>query len=97
MAGKVVDKRVVRKVAEVARLNLTESETRKFSEDMKSILDAFKVITKADTSNVKPSFQPVDIRNVVREDAVETGLPQDEALANTKNKEEGHFKGPKVV
>ena len=93
----MVSKDVVRKVAEVARLNLSEAELTKFSEDMSSILDAFKEINKANTKDVRPTFQPVDVKNVMREDAVEPGLPQDEALANTKNKEDGFFRGPKVV
>ena len=92
-----IDRKTVNKVAEVARLNLTEGELSRFSEDMVSILDAFRVLGKVDTKKVKPTFQPVDIKNVTREDKVEPCLPQKEALANASNKEEGHFKGPKVV
>jgi aspartyl-tRNA(Asn)/glutamyl-tRNA(Gln) amidotransferase subunit C len=92
-----MDRKTVKKVAEIARLNLTEGELGRFSLDMISILDAFEVLQKVDTKKVKPTFQPVDMKNVTREDVVEPSLPQEEALANTKNKEEGHFKGPKVV
>ncbi len=93
----MMDKKTVHKVAEIARLNLTEGEVSRFSEDLISILAAFKVLQRVDTKKARPTFQPVDIKNVIREDKVEPCLPQDEALANTKNKEEGHFKGPKVV
>ncbi len=92
-----LDRKTVKKVAEIARLNLTEGELSRYSEDLVSILEAFKVLGKVDTKNVKPTFQPVDIKNVTREDKVEPCLPQSEALANAKNKEEGNFKGPKVV
>lgn len=92
-----MDKKTVHKVAEIARLNLTEGEVSRFSEDLISILAAFKVLQKVDTKNVKPTFQPMDTRNVVREDRMEPGLLQVDALANTKNKEARHFKGPKVV
>ncbi len=92
-----IDKKTVKKVAEVARLNLTESELSRFSDDLSSILDAFKAIGKVDTRKARPTFQPVDVKNVTREDTVEPSLPQKEALANADNKEEGHFKGPKVV
>jgi aspartyl-tRNA(Asn)/glutamyl-tRNA(Gln) amidotransferase subunit C len=95
--GIVLDRKTVKKVAEVARLNLTEGELSRFSEDLNSILDAFKALGKVDTKDVKPTFQPVDIKNVTREDKVEPSISQAEALANTENKEEGHFKGPKVV
>ena len=95
--GIMLDRKTVHKVAEVARLNLTEGELSRFSEDMNSILDAFKALGKVDTRDVKPTFQPVDIKNVTREDKVEPSISQAEALANTENKEEGQFKGPKVV
>jgi len=93
----MMDRKTVKKVAEIARLNLTEGELGRFSEDMISILDAFKILGKVDTKDVRPTFQPVDIKNVTREDKVEPSLEQEDALANTENKEEGHFKGPKVV
>ncbi len=92
-----MDRKTVKKVAEIARLNLTEGELGRFSDDMNSILEAFKALGKVDTKGVRPTSQPVDNKNVMREDKVEPGLSQPEALANTQNKEEGNFKGPKVV
>ena len=38
-----------------------------------------------------------DIKDVMRKDELEQCLPQEEALSNTKNKENGFFKGPKVI
>lgn len=94
----MIDKKTVKKVAEISRLKLTEGEISRFSEDLISILDAFKILNMADTKNVKPTFQPIDTKNVTREDRVEPGLSHEEAMANTRsNKEEGHFRGPKVV
>jgi len=92
-----MDRKTVKHVAEVARLDLTDKELDQFSRDMGSILEAFKAIGKADTKDVKPAFQPVDVKNVTRADVVEPCLKQNEALSNTKNKEEGFFRGPKVV
>jgi aspartyl-tRNA(Asn)/glutamyl-tRNA(Gln) amidotransferase subunit C len=93
----MMDRKTVKKVAEIARLNITDGELGRFSDDMSSILDAFKVLGRVDTKRVKPTFQPVDMKNVTREDKVEPCLPHEDAMANTENKEEGHFKGPKVV
>ena len=93
----MTDKKMLKKVAKVARLELTEKEIDKYSKDMEDILIAFKVIDKVPTKNVKPTFQPVDVKNVMRKDVVESSLSQTEALANAKQKEQGYFKGPKVV
>jgi aspartyl-tRNA(Asn)/glutamyl-tRNA(Gln) amidotransferase subunit C len=92
-----MDRKTVKHVAEVARLSLTDKELDQFSKDLGSVLESFKALGKADTKNVKPAFQPVDVKNVTRPDNVEPCLRQDEALANTKNKEDGFFRGPKVV
>lgn len=50
------------------------------------------------TDSVKPSFQPIEMKNVTREDKVEKSLGQREALSNVKkNKERGYFIGPRVT
>ena len=93
----MIGKDVVKKVADVARLELTKGELDEFSKDLASILEAFRTLNRVKTDKVKPTFQPVYIKDVTRPDAVEPSLPHSEALANTGNREEGSFKGPKVV
>ncbi len=93
-----MDQKTIEKVAKTARLNLTEAEAKKYAKDLGEILDAFKTLDKASTKGVKPTFQPVEVKNVLREDKIEEGLKQGEALANSKkNKEQGFFKGPRAV
>ena len=92
-----IDKNLIENVAQLARLNLSEKEKELFVKDFKDILDSFSKISKCDTKNVKPSFQPVEIKNRLREDLVEESLSQEEALSNTKHKKDGYFKGPKVI
>ena len=93
----MVDEKTVRKIAELARLSLSEGEIKRFSKELSSILDAFKDLQSVNTDGIKPTFQPVDVKNVVRDDVVEKCLSQQKALANTKNKEKGFFKGPRVI
>jgi len=87
----------VKRVAQVARLKLSEQEVHKFSKDLESILGAFKDLERVPTKGVKPSFQPIETKNVLRKDRVEPSLTQQQALSNTRNKEKGFFKGPKVA
>lgn len=93
----MTEKPDVKRVARIARLNLSEKETEKFSKDLESILGAFKDLDKVPTKGVKPSFQPIETKNVLRKDLVEPSLKQEQALSNTKNKDKGFFKGPKVA
>jgi aspartyl-tRNA(Asn)/glutamyl-tRNA(Gln) amidotransferase subunit C len=95
--SKKVSPETIKHVSRIARLKLTEKEIDKFTKDMESILDAFKDLERVPTKGIKPSFQPIETKNVLRKDAVERSLTQQQALANTKNKEKGFFKGPKVA
>lgn len=92
-----VDEILLESVARNARLNLTDSEKKKFLPQMKEILEAFSKLDELNVENVKPSFQPLPLQNVWREDKAGKCLTQEEALSNTKHKKDGYFKGPKVV
>jgi len=94
---KKVTPQTIKHVSKIARLKLTEKEIDKFTNDMESILDAFKDLERVPTKGIKPSFQPIETKNVLRKDRTEPSLKQEQALANTKNKEKGYFKGPKVA
>ena len=86
------------KVAEISRLNLTDEEAKKFSKDLENILEAFRDIEKVNTDGVEPTFQPIESKDVLREDKIEPSFGQKTALSQVKNnREEGLFRGPKAV
>lgn len=93
----IVSEETVRHVAASARLNFTDEEIKKFQKDLNNILDAFKDLQKVDVKNVQPSFQPIPIKDVLRDDVMESCLDHSKALANTQHKEKGAFKGPRAV
>jgi len=97
MAKPTVDKQLLLRVADNARLNLSEPEIKKFLPQLREILEAFSKLDEIAVSNEEPSFQPIKLTNVMREDKVEKCLSQEEALKNTKNKKDGYFLGPKVT
>ena len=92
-----VDKRLLEHVAEIARIKLSEEEIKKFLPQLKEILEFFSKLKEINTDNVKPSFQPVEIKNIMREDVEEKCLSQDDALSLTEHKKDGFFKGPRAV
>lgn len=92
-----IDEQTLKKVSTLARLNLTDEETEKFTKQLQDVLDAFKSLSEVNTEKVDPAFHPFEIKNVFREDNVEPSLTNEKALANTKHKEGKHFKGPRIV
>ncbi len=87
----------VMKVARIARLHLSDDEAKKLAKDLNDVLKAFKELDKAPAGGVEPSFQPLLVKDVFREDVVEESISNEEALANTKHKENKFFKGPRAV
>ncbi len=83
-------------VARNARINLTPAEAKKYQKELSEIISAFRDIDKVKT-NVQPSFHPLDVKDVLRTDTAEKCLTREEALANTRHKEDGFFKGPRAV
>ncbi len=92
-----IDKQLVQHIAATARLQLTEQETNEFIPELKEILNMFAQLDEIDVKNTQPSFHPILLENVTREDKIKQSLTQEQALSLTKHKENGYFKGPKVL
>ena len=87
----------VRKVAHLAKLELSEEEEARIAEDLGQMLDYVAALNELDTDNVLPTAHVLPISNVFREDTVMPSLPQAEALANAPSPGHGHFRVPKVI
>ena len=92
-----IDKKTIQKVAKNARLELTEQEIKEFLPQIKEVLNAFSKLKEVSSNNLEPSFQPIEVKNIIREDKIESCLTQEQALQNTQHKKEGYFKGPKTI
>ena len=92
-----IDKGLIEHVAEVARLKLTDKEKEQFVKELKEVIEAFSKLDEVDTKGVDISLQPVELKNVLREDKEEKCLSQDDVLSLTEHKKNGYFKGPKAV
>jgi aspartyl-tRNA(Asn)/glutamyl-tRNA(Gln) amidotransferase subunit C len=87
----------VRKVAGLARLELSPEEEKRFARDLSDVLKAFRNLQGINTRGVRPSFQPLEAGESLREDKVEPSIPRSRLLRDLKNKEDGYIKGPRVV
>jgi aspartyl-tRNA(Asn)/glutamyl-tRNA(Gln) amidotransferase subunit C len=92
-----VTKETIEHVANLARLNLTEQEKEKLTNEMENIISFVDKLNELDTSNITPMEHVKSIRNVFREDVVSESLDRGKMLANAPSHEKGCFKVPKVV
>ncbi len=84
-------------VAKNARIKLTEEEQKELLPQLKEVLDLFEKLNEIDTSHIKPSFHPIELKNNYREDKQKQCLTQEQALENVKQEKDGFIKGPKIV
>ena len=88
----------VRRIANLAKLPLTDEEVKKFREQLSSVLSHMAKIQSLDTSKVTETSQVTGLENVFREDVVDKDrlLSQKDALANAKNTHKGYFVVPAI-
>lgn len=81
-------------VARLARLELTDDEVERFTEQLSAILEAVAKVSELDLTDVEPTAHPLDVVNVWAEDEPRPSLSADEALANAPDRHGGFFKVP---
>jgi len=87
----------VEHVANLARLELSEQESGRLTDQLSNILTYVEKLNELDTKGVEPTAHVLDIRNVMREDITAPSLTQERALANAPEKAAGHYKVPKII
>ncbi len=87
----------VQYVAKLARLEVTDPEVAKYTQQLANILEYVEQLNKLDTTQVEPLTHPLDVKNVFRPDEPKPSLTQAEVLSNGPEVQSGHFKVPKIM
>jgi len=96
MAGKI-DQAQVRKVARLARLELTDAEAAEFASQLSAIINYVEKMNELDTEDVQPLAHCLPVSNVFRQDRVKQSLGTEAALANAPQRDGEFFKVPKIL
>ena len=91
-----VNDQLVKEIAFLARLDLTEEEIQIFVSQFKDILDYVSILNEVDTENVPPAYLSSANKSVIREDQVEASAPAEEFLANAPQSKNGYVVIPRV-
>ncbi len=86
-------KKDVLHVANLAKLNLTEEEIKKFTSQLSSIVDYISQLSEVDVKNIEPTTQTTGLEDIYREDEtnVDQTLTQEKALSGTDKIHNGYF------
>ena len=83
---------LVRHLAGLARINVTDEEVAQFTEQLSVIVDSVATVKAAVQGDVPATSHPIPMANVFREDVVEPSLTQEQALSGAPDSAQGRFK-----
>lgn len=87
----------IRKVALLARLELTDAEVVAFGSQLSELLDYVAILNEVDTEGVEPMAHAVEQTNVFRDDAPRPPLLREDALANAPKTDGKFFRVPAIL
>jgi aspartyl-tRNA(Asn)/glutamyl-tRNA(Gln) amidotransferase subunit C len=91
------DKSEVEKVAQLARLHMSEAETAEVASRITDILALIDQMQSIDTDGVEPLAHPLDVTQPLREDKVTEIDRRDELQTLAPASEDGLYLVPKVI
>ena len=87
----------VARLADLARLDLTEEELTTMAGQLDVVLEAVASVSEVAGEDVPPSSHALDLTNVFRVDEVKDSLPPASALDMAPAVEDGRFRVPRIL
>ena len=81
-------------VAKLARLELTDDEVERLTDQLGAILEAVSKVSELDLTDVPPTSHPLELVNALAPDELRESLSLDEVFANAPAREGDLFKVP---
>ncbi len=82
----------VRKIAELAKLELTDAEVALYAGQLSDVLRYFQRLQQIDTSHIPPTASVLPLKNVFRPDVPAAPLAPEEVVANAADSHENQFR-----
>lgn len=92
-----VDEATVRRIARLARIEITDDEANSLKGGMSVILHWVELLDEVDTGNVEPMTRVVPVNLKQREDIVTDGEKADDVVANAPMANDNFYVVPTVI
>jgi aspartyl-tRNA(Asn)/glutamyl-tRNA(Gln) amidotransferase subunit C len=93
----MLDREQVRKVAHLARLDVTPAEEERLSIQLSQILDYFEQLNELDTTNVAPTTRAIELSNITRSDRLNPFPHKEDLLEQAPERDDDYFRVPKIL
>ncbi len=93
----MIDHEQVKKVANLARLDITPEEEEQFTTQLNSILDYFDQLSELDTDDVAPTTRAIETSNITRPDRLQPFTDRQALLDCAPEQEGDYFRVPKIM
>ncbi len=88
----------VLKLAQLAKLELSDEEVDTFKQELSSILQYVEQLDAVDVEGLEPTTQVTGLKNVMREDEViDYGVSHDDLLRLAPYSQDGHIKVKRMI
>ncbi len=87
----------VKKVAQLARLELDQDEISNHAKQLEKILEYIKQLEKIDTDDVPSTTRAIEVTNIFRKDEKKISDCTEEILELGPSREDKYFKVPKII
>lgn len=87
----------IEKLALLARINISENESRVVTERISAVLDLVDQLQAQDTEGVEPMAHPMDANQILRADEVTESNEREKLMSNAPAREDGLFLVPRVI
>ena len=92
-----VDKKLVDKVARLAKLEFDKEDKEKMVSDMNIMISFIDKLEELDTESIESLVYMIEETNVLRADEIGLHSTKEDALKNAPHKDSDYFKVPKVL
>jgi aspartyl-tRNA(Asn)/glutamyl-tRNA(Gln) amidotransferase subunit C len=82
----------VRRIAELAKLELTDAEVELYAGQLSNVLQYFQRLQEVDTSQIAPTASVLPLKNVFRPDVPGAPLSPEEVVANAADSLDNQFR-----
>lgn len=86
-----------RHLASLSNISLSDDELKTMTSDLEKIIDYIGELSELDTTGVEPTYQVTGLKNIWREDVVESQIGREELLKLAPEQKDNSIKVPKVL